>query len=133
VDVGCGLGGWLRTCIENRIADVQGIEGAWVAGRDMLIDKKLITIMDLNKPSPLPRRFDLAMSLEVAEHLSPDSSDTFVDYMCSLSDLIMFSAAIPGQGGDNHTNETWQSGWAERFFRERLQRVRHHTPQDLAT
>ena len=115
VDVGCGLGGWLRTCIENRITDVQGIEGAWVAGRDLLIDKNLISIMDLNQPRPLPRLFDLAMSLEVAEHLSPELSDAFVGYMCSLSDLIMFSAAIPGQGGDNHINENWQSAWAQRF------------------
>ncbi len=58
---------------------------------------------------------DLVISLEVAEHLTPEAGQRLVDRLCGLSDLILFSAAIPGQGGTNHINERWQSEWAELF------------------
>ncbi len=63
------------------------------------------------------RRFDLAMTLEVAEHLTPTRADSFIEDLTKLSDVILFSAAIPAQGGTNHVNEQWQSYWAEKFLR----------------
>ena len=57
------------------------------------------------------------MTLEVGEHLSPARADSFVEDLTRLSDVILFSAAIPAQGGTNHVNEQWQSYWAEKFSR----------------
>lgn len=56
------------------------------------------------------------MSLEVAEHLTPARADSFVEDLTRLSDVILFSAAIPGQHGLNHVNEQWQFYWAEKFL-----------------
>ena len=65
--------------------------------------------------SATPRRFDLAQSLEVAEHLPKASGERFVDSLCALSDIVMFSAAQPGQGGEGHVNERRPSDWAADF------------------
>ena len=72
---------------------------------------------DLSQPLDLGRRFDLAISLEVAEHLPAASADTFVASLAGLSDFVLFSAAVPGQGGRHHVNEQWQEYWGERFAR----------------
>ncbi len=55
------------------------------------------------------------MSLEVAEHLPPECAEAFVDELISLSPVILFSAAIPKQGGEDHVNEQWPEYWAEKF------------------
>ena len=60
-------------------------------------------------------RFDLAISLEVAEHLEPQRSDSLVRDLCALADTVLFAAAIPFQGGAGHINERWQSWWAQKF------------------
>lgn len=60
-------------------------------------------------------RFDLALCLEVAEHLPADAAETLVAGLCSLAPVVLFSAAIPGQGGHGHVNEQWPAYWAERF------------------
>lgn len=64
----------------------------------------------------LDKKFDLVESLEVAEHLSPCRAYNFVEELTELGDVILFSAAISGQGGVNHVNEQMQSYWAEKFL-----------------
>jgi len=71
--------------------------------------------VDLSEPVHLPERFDLAISLEVAQHLPPRAAQTFVASICRLSDLVVFGAAIPGQSGTGHVNERWPSYWAALF------------------
>jgi hypothetical protein len=51
----------------------------------------------------------------VAEHLHPDSADNLVETLTSLSSRILFSAAVPGQMGQNHLNEQWPEYWQEKF------------------
>jgi len=63
----------------------------------------------------LNRKYDLAISLEVAEHLPEQFADLFVKTLILHSDIILFSAAIPGQGGQNHLNEQWPDYWIEKF------------------
>jgi hypothetical protein len=59
-------------------------------------------------PRPLQWwRFDLALCLEVAEHLPAAAGDSLVRRLASVGARILFSAAIPGQGGRNHVNEKW--------------------------
>jgi len=38
-----------------------------------------------------------------------------VENLVNLSDIILFSAAIPNQGGDRHVNEQWPSYWVKKF------------------
>lgn len=71
--------------------------------------------MDLTHSFISERRYDLAISLEVAEHLPPHRAKNFVGLLTDLSDFILFPAAIPFQGGKNHVNEQWQDYWTELF------------------
>jgi hypothetical protein len=70
---------------------------------------------DLLEPVSLERRFDLAMSLEVAEHLPARSARDFVATLVKLAPVVLFSAAIPHQGGTRHVNEQWPRYWATLF------------------
>ncbi|MDX2229162.1 MAG: methyltransferase domain-containing protein [Leptolyngbyaceae cyanobacterium bins.349] len=117
VDVGCGIGTWLSIFKENGINDVLGIDGEYV-DRNLLyqhIDAKDFIAYDLTKEITLNRKFDLVISLEVAEHIPEECADKFINTLVSLGDFILFSAAIPGQGGENHINEQWPTYWQEKF------------------
>lgn len=115
VDVGCGIGTWLKVFEENGVRDILGIDGNYVDKSLLKIDKSNFVEYDLEKLYLADRKFDLAISLEVAEHLSLDSADVFVKTICNLSDTILFSAAIPNQGGQNHINEQEPNYWIEKF------------------
>lgn len=117
VDVGCGLGTWLGACKELGVADVLGIDGAHVEAARLHIPADRFLARDLSQPLCVDRRFELAMSLEVAEHLPADRADAFVVELATLSDVILFSAAIPHQGGTGHVNENWAEYWYDRFRR----------------
>jgi cyclopropane fatty-acyl-phospholipid synthase-like methyltransferase len=114
-DIGCGSGTWLAVALELGAERVFGLEGDWVK-QDMLDDPRInFSPSNLEDRVSLSEPMDLAISLEVAEHLTPDRAETFVDDICSISQRILFSAAIPNQGGVNHLNERWQSYWAGLF------------------
>lgn len=115
VDVGCGLGSFLKVFIENCITDLQGVEGEWLDKSKLLIDEKFVHNVDLEKGFQLDRHFDIALCLEVAEHLKSESADQLVNTLTNLSDVVVFSAAIPYQGGQNHINEQWIDYWQELF------------------
>ena len=115
VDFGCGVGSWLTAACELGVEDLLGLDGEWIAGKQLKADKIDYELLDLEQPIRLERKFDLAISLEVAEHLSEKRAKTFVADICSASDVIMFGAAIKGQGGINHINEQWQSYWISLF------------------
>lgn len=115
VDVGCGVGAWLKTARKHGAEEILGIDGPWLEDEDRLLDDESFMVRNLEEKIGAASKFDLAISLEVAEHLSAERADSFVDDLCSLSDLVLFSAATPGQGGRHHINEQWQSYWAHRF------------------
>jgi len=116
VDVGCGRGTWLAAWAENGVRQLVGLDGAWNSPNQM-IDKRICFIAtDLEARIVLEEQFDLAMSLEVAEHLDPSTSSMFVASLAALSDAILFSAAFVGQSGENHINTRPHSFWAEQFF-----------------
>jgi hypothetical protein len=115
VDIGCGTGTWLTAAMEHGVREILGVEGPWLDLSLLEINSDFLVIKDLEQPISLPRRFDLAISLEVAEHLSTTRASSFVDDLCAASDLVLFSAAIPGQGGTHHINERFPSYWAGLF------------------
>lgn len=117
-DFGCGVGTWLSTLREKGVSEVQGFDGPWVDQGLLEVPKENFRNVDFNELLSIDRKYDLAISLEVAEHLSGDSARGFVNALTSASDFILFSAAIPRQGGIGHVNEQWPDYWA-RLFAER--------------
>ncbi|HEY8005334.1 MAG TPA: methyltransferase domain-containing protein [Methylocella sp.] len=117
VDFGCGVGTWLATAKRLGAEHCLGLEGAWVKTQTLAAADLEIRETGLEQPVSLQERYDLAISLEVAEHLAPERADSFVADLCRASNVVLFSAAIPGQDGDGHQNEQWPSYWAERFLR----------------
>ena len=116
VDFGCGTGTWLAAARQiNRDIQIIGVDGDYVDTDMLMIDKEYFLPRDLSKELDLHRKFDIAMSLEVAEHLEEKYADIFVDTLCRHSDIILFSAAHVGQGGDGHVNEQPISYWVEKF------------------
>ncbi len=115
LDVGCATGTWLDEWIKDGVSDVLGIDGDYVDRAALHIPVAKFTNVDLEQPFSLGRRFDLVQTLEVAEHLDEAHADAFVESLARHGDTILFSAAIPGQGGDHHVNEQWPSYWAEKF------------------
>jgi SAM-dependent methyltransferase len=115
VDVGCGTGEWLSVFKEHGVEDICGIDGKWVNEKLLAIPAEDFIPLDLRQPIDTNRRFDLVVSLEVAEHLPEQSAVTFVDSLTKLGPVVLFSAAVPNQGGDGHLNEQWQDYWARLF------------------
>jgi SAM-dependent methyltransferase len=115
VDIGCGTGHWLAEARALGVADTLGIDGPWVDKARLEIPGENFAARDLGAPLRLERRFDLALSLEVAEHLPASAAGTFVESLCDAAEVVVFSAAIPGQGGRRHINEQWPEYWAKLF------------------
>jgi SAM-dependent methyltransferase len=115
IDVGCGVGTWLSVLAKRGITAVQGVDGPWVDVGNLAIPAPSFAHHDLRQDRDFGRRFDLAISLEVAEHLPPERAAGFVRWLTQLSDIVLFSAATPRQGGRNHFNEQWQDYWAAIF------------------
>ena len=117
IDLGCGEGEWLREFKKQGIPDVLGVDGPWVDKQRLLIDPSRFMVADLNEELELGRRFDLAMSLEVGEHLRSEAATRLVQLLTEAAPTILFSSAIPNQGGTNHINEQWPEYW-RRLFRD---------------
>jgi SAM-dependent methyltransferase len=117
VDVGCGLGMWASVFLEHGIENLLGIDNQTVPQDSLVIPRDRFMTHDLGRPLQLQARFDLVVSLEVAEHLPPSSAETFVETLTGLGPVVVFSAAIPLQRGRGHINEQWPAYWAELFER----------------
>ena len=116
IDVGCGEGWWAKEFQSHNCA-VTGIDGGWHG--DHQLGEQFIPH---NLANPLPPvlhgRYDAVVCLEVAEHLRPARARTFINDLCALTHdrgYIIFSAAVPGQGGTGHLNEQWPSYWSKLF------------------
>lgn len=113
VDVGCGPGAWVKE-FTNAGIEAVGLDGPW-AEPHLVIPREQFIATDLEHPVFLEHRFDMAVSIEVAEHLSPERGPSFVANLCALSDAVLFSAALPGTPGTRHINLRWQSYWIAQF------------------
>ncbi len=118
IDVGCGVGTWLSVFKEFEVQDVLGIDGDYVDRHMLEIPQANFMPFDLRRPLRIDREYDLAVSLEVAEHLPEQCAPQFVDSLSRLAPVILFSAAIPFQNGTHHLNEQWPDYWIGQF-RER--------------
>jgi SAM-dependent methyltransferase len=117
LDVGCGIGTWLKVAQSRGISDIRGIEGSWLDPSKLQVEPHFLETRDLEKSFDLGRRFDLVICLEVAEHISGSAADHFIASLTHHAPVVLFSAAIPYQGGDHHVNEQFLPYWVERFSR----------------
>lgn len=120
LDVGCGAGAWLAAYLEHGAQDVVGVDGNYVRTDQLLVSPDHFRHTDVSRRFHLGRTFDLVQCLEVAEHLAPAASQVLVDSLVAHAPVVIFSAAPPGQGGENHVNERpyefWRDCFAERGY-----------------
>jgi len=115
-DIGCGTGIWLAECKKIGATKITGFDGPWVPLEELEINKDEFIKGNLENISINVEKSDLAICIELAEHLTPESGDKLIDFLTSHADLVLFSAAIPGQGGTGHINEREQSYWYKKFL-----------------
>jgi len=115
LDVGCGRGAWLKACHELGSNTLIGFDGGWNDQSSMIDDAICFQTVNLNEPFSIPQKVDLAMTLEVAEHLDPATAPQFVNCLADAADVVLFSAAYKNQGGTYHINEQPHSFWAHLF------------------
>jgi SAM-dependent methyltransferase len=133
IDVGCGTGA-LLTALRERGCHVGGLEYADAAlvhcrARDLDVEK-----FDLeNDEYPANRRFEVAISMEVAEHLPQTAADRYVDLLTRLAPVVVFTAAPPGQGGTDHVNEQPPSYWSAKFRERGFEHARDQSGRWSAT
>jgi SAM-dependent methyltransferase len=115
LDVGCGSGAWLNIWNKIGVSDYTGLDGAYVLKSPLRIPRERFVASDLANSFNCSRSFDLVQSLEVAEHIPPEKARIFVDALAAHGDIILFSAAQPGQGGEHHVNEQSPEYWRKLF------------------
>lgn len=115
IDIGCGLGTWLSKFQQHNITDILGVDGDYIDQKQLEIPSDKFVPFDLKNQFVIDRKFDLVVSLEVAEHLPQEYGEKFVESLTNLGSVVLFSAAIPFQGGVEHINEQWQDYWVSYF------------------
>ena len=115
VDIGASGGLFLTKFMKYDVKDILGVDGPWVSDENIMVPKEKFKRLDFTKPFSIGRKFDLAICLEVLEHLNENAAKSVLKELTLLSDIVLFSAAAPGQGGTHHTNEQWPSYWAKEF------------------
>lgn len=116
-DLGCGDAMTLRSFAKHGVKLVQGFDASIMDKADYFINPKYLSLgVDFSDPNfSISERYDLAISLEVAEHLEEKCSEKFVDLCTSASDCVLFSAALPGQLSATHINNQPGYYWRGKF------------------
>ncbi|MES1262498.1 MAG: class I SAM-dependent methyltransferase [Acidobacteriota bacterium] len=118
VDVGCAGGAWLAAFQEHGAREITGVDDEQIPADLLLIPPDRIQRRDLGESLALGFQADLMISLEVGQQLPASAAAGYVASLTEAGPVILFSAAIPGQGGHCHVNEQWPDYWA-RLFAER--------------
>ena len=115
IDIGCGVATWAGVCRDLGVAKVTGVDGDHVPRHLLEIPREDFIVADLARSLTGLSRADLVLALEVAEHLPPERAPGFIADLTTLGDVVLFSAALPFQGGTGHLNEDWLEYWAILF------------------
>jgi SAM-dependent methyltransferase len=116
LDVGCGRGAWLAVWYRHGVQDLFGVDGSYVDRSKLLFASECFYAHDLAQRFDLGRSFSLVQCLEVAEHLPESGAEALIDSLARHGELIVFSAAPPGQGGHEHVNERSYDYWRALFY-----------------
>lgn len=114
IDFGCGTGSWLSEFKKQGTEVVLGIDGEF-ALPSFILNKKYFKSVNFESSYNIKESFDLAICLEVLEHLSESAGNYLIDTMTECSDVLLISAAVPYQGGTGHINENWLEYWTLKF------------------
>jgi SAM-dependent methyltransferase len=116
LDVGCGTGAVLAVLGSRgiRALGLERSEAALEICRARGVD---VRKLDLESDDLPTERADVVISLEVAEHLPEAIADRYVDILCRTGNVVVITAAQPGQGGTDHVNEQPHSYWISKFGR----------------
>lgn len=112
IDWGCASGLYLVP-FKRYGCRVLGLDADNASAKQLEDEESMLA--DLRYPIPIPLKFDLALCIETAEHLQPEYADQLVENVAHSADTVFFSAAHPGQGGQNHWNEKTPEYWRIRF------------------
>lgn len=123
IDFGCGRGAWLSVFLENGVETVRGVDGVYVDKEKLLIPRAMFAMGNLEVAVSGFGQFDLAVCLEVVEHLSCQAALNLVCTLTESAPVVLFSGAIPGQGGTNHINEQWPQYWDRAFLGKQFHRI----------
>lgn len=115
IDIGCGIGAWLSVWEKKGVKEIRGVDGAYVDKKQLQINPGNFEECNLEKGYKSNKRYDLVTCLEVAEHISSQYAESFVESLSALGDVILFSAAIPAQEGTLHINEQYPEYWGNIF------------------
>lgn len=116
LEVGCGNAHWSSAAMKLGCSRVHAVDGPWNKPEELLIPSECYETRRIDEQFSVEGTFDLAVCLEVAEHVDQKHAMTLVSALTGASDLVLFAAAIPHQGGYGHINEQWPSWWAEKFM-----------------
>jgi SAM-dependent methyltransferase len=117
LDVGCGAGAWVQSYRELGLERAIGVDGDYVDRSLLLMDPDDFIAQDITRPFDLNCQFDIVQCLEVGEHVPHMASATLVENLVRHGKIVLFSAAPPGQGGEDHINEQPYSYWRDLFLR----------------
>jgi SAM-dependent methyltransferase len=115
LDVGCGLGVWLKAALDHGITNIYGVDGVSIKPEKLFVPSAMFRQIDLSKEWNLNRKFDIILCLEVAEHLDVSVASMFIESLTKHSDYIVFASACPDQYGQNHVNCQWPNYWQNIF------------------
>jgi len=115
IDVGCGVGPWAAAFLANGVSDVWGVDGDYVERSQLRIPPDRFLAKDLSRTLDLGRTFDLAVCLEVAEHLPELRARGLIGDLTAMASCVLFSAAVPGPTGTNHINPQYLPYWIKLF------------------
>src|SRR3989344_3463589 len=118
IDIGCGIGVWLSVFKEKGVKSIMGVDGPWVDKKLLAIPENCFLAQDISVPFTLSNRADMVVCLEVAEHIPSSAAKHLITTLTSVAPVILFSAAIPHQGGSGHINEQWPE-YCATLFKER--------------
>lgn len=113
LDLGCGVGKAVDSFYSKGI-DAMGIEGSKMLIK-MASNPQLIRKYNLEKELKLNKKFDLIWSHEFIEHIHPKYINNLLKTFSNHSDIIIMTAAKPGQGGEGHFNEQSSEYWINQF------------------
>jgi SAM-dependent methyltransferase len=122
IDVGCGVGPWAATFLAHGI-DAWGVDGEYVDRSQLRIPGDRFVARDLTQQLEIGKTFDLAVCLEVAEHLPQSRARGLVADLTALAPSVLFSAAVPGPTGTGHINAQYLPYWIGLFAAQGYQGV----------
>jgi hypothetical protein len=113
-DYGCSTGIYVRELIAQGI-DAMGFDNSQAAIDHCVCPN--IEQVDITDSSAVGLRYaDLGLCIEVAEHIPERNADDLMRFLLRhTKHWLIFSAAVPGQGGVGHVNCQPRDYWITKF------------------